>query len=85
MESLQYKKNTICTVLEQIDQYYIKAGRNKVNMIRFEVGYEPNLYNFKIVSAFDRLLRTSLTLCNLEDEISDELLEKIKLTINKLQ
>lgn len=84
MESLQYKKNTICTVLEQIDQYFIKAGGNKVNMMRFEVGYESNLYNFKLVNAYERILRTSLTLCNLEDVITDEFLEKVKLTINKL-
>lgn len=84
MESLQIKKNTINSILNQIDNYYIKVGGNKVNMLRFDIGKEPNLYNFKLVNGFERVLRTSLTLCELEEEISDEFLERTKLIINKL-
>lgn len=82
MESYQLKTNSICSLLKQIDQYLMKSGERKVNLIRFEVGSEPNLYNFKLVNAFDRILRTGL--CDRLDDITDEFLEKAKLMINKL-
>ena len=84
MESLQYKTNTVCSILNQIDQYFIKVGGRDVNYLRFEIGSEPNLYNFRLVSAYERVLRTSLTLCNISDLITDDFLERTKLLINKL-
>ncbi len=84
MESQQRKVNTINSVLQDIDKYIIKAGGRKVNLLRFDVGKEPNLSNVKLVCAFDRVLRTSLTLCQIEEAITDEFLEKTKIMINRL-
>lgn len=81
-ESKQLKYNSINSTLKQIDDFYISNGLKQSNLLRFDIGKQPNYYNYKLVSAFERILRTEL--CQEEDEIDEEFLEQIKLTINGL-
>jgi len=80
VESKQLRYNTICSVLNRIDDYYITNGAGLVNSYRFDVPHDPNFFNYKIISAFDRILRTQL--CDTQELISDGFLEKAKLFIN---
>lgn len=79
MESRQLRYNTICSTLNRIDDYYIKTGNSKANSMRFDTSHLTNKFDFLLISAFERILRTEL--CEKKNLITDNLLEKMKLFI----
>lgn len=82
MESQQLNTNTVASVLAKVEVYIKKIAGDKVNILRFDIGREPNMSNYLLAKAYQRILRTRL--CDLKDEISDEFLEKVKLRANVL-
>lgn len=79
MESKQLRYNTVCSILNQIDNFYINKGNSLANSIRFDTNYNRSDFDFRLVSAFERILRTEL--CEKRELITDNLLEKMKLHI----
>lgn len=80
MESKQYINNTKESLLDKIDNWYNKYATRKVNTMRFDVQGDIDLFQFRIVSAMERILRTDL-LCDLT--LSDAHLEFFKRQIGK--
>lgn len=82
MESKQLNENTVENVLERVNIYIKKLAGEKVNILRFDIGNEPNMFKYTLAKAYQRVLETRL--CDLKDEITDEFLEKVKLRVNVL-
>lgn len=82
MESQQINENTLKTVLAKVDNNIKKLAGKKINVLRFDIGKNPNIFNYILAKAYRRVLATRL--CDLEDEIDDKFLEKVKLKVDVL-